>query len=117
MTRSITQPISASASSSASAAELRPGRERQQAFARAGPARAVSAPQLLGEERHERVQELEDHVAHPGRHRPRLGLGRAVRAGQHGLDQFEIPVAEDVPDEAVDRVRRLVEPVGFDRLR
>ena len=83
LTRSTTQPISASAVRIVEALVRRPGGERQQP-ARAAPARR-HAPQLLGDERHERMQQLQDLVAHPGDHGARLGLGRAVRAGQHGL--------------------------------
>ena len=37
------------------------------------------APKLLGDERHERVQQLEDFVEHPGGGRARFVLGGAVR--------------------------------------
>ena len=74
-------------------------------------------PKLFGDERHERMQELQDLIEHPGRHRARLGLGRIVVARQQRLDQLEIPVAELAPDELVDRRRRLVELVGFERAR
>ena len=94
---------------------LRPRRQHQQRVA-PGPGLGGDAPQLLGDERHERMQQLEDFVERPGRHGARLVLGRAVRPGQHRLRQLEIPVAIDVPDEAIGRARRLVEPVGFDRL-
>ena len=94
---------------------LRPVREHQQVFRARGVRLRREAPQLLGDEGHERMQQLEDLVAHPGRHRARFGLGRPVRALQHGLGELEIPVAVDIPDESVDGVRRLVEPVGLDR--
>src|SRR6266498_4692674 len=96
--------------------KLRPGRERKQAVANRA-AFAGHLPQLLGDERRERVQELEDLVAHPCRHRPRFILGGPVRALQHRLCQFQIPVAENVPHEAVRRARRFVELVGLDRDR
>ncbi len=71
-------------------------------------------PQLLGDERHEGMQELQALVEHPGGAGARLGLGLLVVAGEDRLDQLEIPVAEDAPDELVDGGGRLVELVGFD---
>ena len=73
-------------------------------------------PQLLGDEGHERVQQFQNLVARPRHHGTRLGFRRALLAHQHGLGEFEIPVAIDVPDEPVDRGRRIVETIGFDRL-
>ena len=94
---------------------LGPVRKCEQALAR-GAAFRRHPPQLLGDERREWMQQLEDVVAHPGGHRPRLVLGRAIGALQYRLCQLEVPVAEDVPHEAIGRSRRLVEPVGLDRL-
>src|SRR6516225_7209585 len=62
------------------------------------------------------MQQLEDFVAHPGGHRTSLVLGAAVGALQHRLRQFEIPVAEDVPYEAIGCARSLVELIRLDRL-
>ncbi len=62
------------------------------------------------------MQQGVDAVEHVGDRRPRLGLGRPVLAAlQHRLGELEVPVAEHVPDEAVGRVGRVVEAVGFDR--
>ena len=83
----------------------------------ARPASQPACPQLLGDEGHEGVQQLEHLVEHPGGHGARLGLGRLVVAGEDRLDQLQIPVAEDVPDELVDGAGRLVELVGFDAPR
>ena len=62
------------------------------------------------------MQQLQRLVEHPGGHGARLGGGRLVAAGEDRLDQLEIPVAEDVPDELVDGAGRLVEAVGLERL-
>ena len=61
-------------------------------------------PQLLGDEGHEGMKQQQDLVEHPVRATLGLGLGRLVAAGKHRLDEFEIPVAEHVPDET-DRAR------------
>ena len=44
-----------------------------------------------------------------GGHGARLGGGFGIAAGEDRLDQLEIPVAEDVPDEMVDGARGFVE--------
>ena len=62
------------------------------------------------------MQQLEDFVERPGRHGARLVLGRAVGTGEQRLRQLDIPVAIDVPDEAIGGAGGLVEAVGFDRL-
>ena len=112
--RSITQPISASATVIVEAVVRRPRIERQHVVTRR-PVLGGDAPQLFADEWHERMQEFQDFVERPRRSPARLGLGGAVGAGEHRLDQFEIPVAIDVPDKAIDRARRLVEFVSFDR--
>ncbi len=63
------------------------------------------------------MQKLENFVERPGRHRARLVLGGAIGTGQQRLRQFDIPVAIDVPDEAIGRTGGLAEAVGLDRLR
>ena len=62
---------------------LRPGASASMC-SRFGPCSAVT-PKLLGDEGHERMQQLEDLVEHPGRRRARFGLGGAIRAGEHRL--------------------------------
>ncbi len=47
----------------------------------------------------------------------RLGLGIAIGSDENRLHQFEIPVAIDVPDEAIGRVGGIVEAIGLDRCR
>ena len=142
VTRSTTQPISASAAGSlkspASSARITDGisaslgpashdrghllgghapalrghsRQHQQAVAL-----GRHRPQLFGDEGHERVQQFQDLVARPGDHGAGLGLRRALLAHQHGLCEFDIPVAIDVPDEAIDRIGRVVEAIALDRL-
>ena len=92
-----------------------PGRHRQQRGA-LRPFLRGDAPQLLGDERHERVQKLEDLVARPGGHRLRLRDCTRRPARQDGLGKLQVPVAVDVPDEPVGRLGRLVETEGVERL-
>ena len=108
--RSMTQPISASALSSARPSSAGHWLERQQLRALRG-----YAPQLLGDEGHERVQQLEDFVARPGDRRLRFLFRRPVGPEQHRLHQLDIPVAIDVPDEAIGGGGRLVEAIVGDR--
>ena len=62
---------------------------------------------------------LDDLVEHEGHGRPRFPA--RVVAGrfplEEGLGEFEVPVAEGVPREAVGAVGRVVEAVGLDRAR
>ena len=58
-----------------------------------------------------------DLIEHEGGRRLRLGLGGFVRALQERLGQLQIPVAENVPDEAIGGIRRVVKAIGFDRRR
>ncbi len=71
-------------------------------------------PQLFGDEGHEGVEQFQDLVDDP-RHR---GAGFDHRllivAGEDGLDEFEVPVAEDAPDEFIDGAGGFVELVGFE---
>jgi len=115
VTRSMIQPISASVSRSSSARCLGQGASASSP-SRAAPACAVTCHSSSVTKRRERMQQLEDLVAHPGGHGARFVLGAAVGALQHRLGQFEIPVAEDVPYEAIGRARGFVELVGLDRL-
>ena len=52
-----------------------------------------------------------------GDRRPGLGLRDRVGGGalQHGLGEFEMPVAEHAPDEPVGRIGGVVEAIGLDR--
>src|SRR3954454_1036843 len=72
-------------------------------------------PQLLGDERGYRVQEMQRLGQRPrrGGARFRLGLGRF--AGQQRLRQLDVPVAERIPQEMVEAHGGVVEPVGFQR--
>jgi len=80
----------------------------QQLFAAAG-----QRPKLLGDEGHDRVQEGESLVKHPGH--GGAGLGGMVALHQ-GLGKLHIPVADLAPGEGVERVRRVVEAEGGQRL-
>ena len=93
-----------------------PARQREQAVTgRAAFGR--HPPQLFRDEGRERMQQPKNFIAHPSGHRPRLVLGRAVGALQHGFRQFQIPVAKNVPDEPIGHGCRFVEPIGFDGFR
>ena len=72
-------------------------------------------PKLLGHERHERMQQLDDFVEDKGGRGAGLVLGRPVRALQERLGEFEIPVAKNIPDETIGGVGGVVETIGFDR--
>ena len=67
-------------------------------------------PELLGDERHHRVQKLHGLAEHKGSHGARLVLLRAVGALQHGLGELDIPVADDAPDKLMERARGVVQP-------
>ena len=95
---------------------LRPGVERQHVVTLGALLRG-NAPQLFRDERHKGVQKFQDFVECPGGSRARFVLGSSVRTGEHRLDQFQIPITIDVPDEAVDRGGGLVELVGLKRCR
>ena len=142
VTRSTTQPISASAAGSlkspvssakrnggssgslglvvdikASCSGVSASALRDQGASTSRPSRSGRhRPEFFGDEGHERVQQFQDFVTCPRHHGPRLGLGGALLAQQHGLGKFEIPVAIDVPDETVDRAGRVIETIGLDRL-
>ncbi len=83
--------------------EFRPSRGDQQ------PLAARLFPQLFGDERHHRVQQMQRTMQHPERGGARLGLRRFISAIQDRLDEFEIPVAVGAPDELVAGVRGVVE--------
>jgi hypothetical protein len=76
--------------------------------------RADTLPDFLGDERHERVQQPQGCFEHLEQRAPRARFLRRRRGGalQHRFRELEVPVAELVPDEFVDRLRRKVEPIG-----
>ena len=92
----------------------RPGRADQAARR----AVAETVPQLLGDERHRRMQQAQDrcpaHAPPCARTSRRLG---AVALGQHRLGELQEPVAERVPGETVAGGGVFVEAVGFQRRR
>ena len=75
---------------------LRPGRADQAELR----AVAEAVPQLLGDEGRRRVQQAQHHAEHVLRGAPHLLLVGAVRPGQHGLGEFDEPVAEVAAGEA-----------------
>ncbi len=93
---------------------LRPGRKHQEAGAPLGGGEL--RPQLLGDEGHEGMEQLQRPVEHEAGHGAGLGRRRCVAAGKDRLDQLEIPVAIDVPDEVIDGAGRLVEAEGLQGL-
>ena len=75
--------------------------------------RADPLPDLLRDERHQRMQRAQQRLERGDQRAARaalLFLGRLV-ALQHGLRELEVPVAEFVPGEFVERGRREVEAV------
>ena len=62
-------------------------------------------PDLLGDEGHEGVHQLQDLGQHIEQHLLRAELGLLVLAVEAGLGQLDIPVAVAVPDEVVDLAR------------
>ncbi len=97
------------------AAMARPFRQHQQAVA-ALAFRHALGPQLLGDEGHEGMQQLERVIEHEGGHGAGLGLAGLVLAHEDRLDELQIPVAVDVPDEVIDGAGGLVEAEGLERL-
>ena len=74
-------------------------------------------PDLLGDEGHEGVQEAEHGAEHPEQDCLAVAAGgRVLFIIELGLDEFQVPVAELVPDELVQHVGRLIEGVGVQRL-
>ena len=93
-------------------------RERLQRdrLARLAGERRDRLPQLLGDERHERMREPQRRLELAHQHRARAARRRRVvgRFGALQLDlrALEVPVAVLVPDELVERPGREVEPVA-----
>src|ERR1700730_3004649 len=73
-------------------------------------------PELFREEGHEGMQELQDLIEHETGCAPGLVLGGSLLPLQKGLHQLEIPVAENIPEEAIGGIGGIVEAIGFDRL-
>ena len=65
---------------------------------------AVLRRDLLGDERQEGMQQTHDLGQQPARVPAGLRLLRLVLAVQPHLDELQIPVAELVPDEVIQRV-------------
>ena len=94
----MTGAISASAAGS-SVPRRRVRREHQECvFGDAGE----PVPDLLGDERDERVEEPQHPVQHVDEHRARGVTALGVRALQRGLGELDVPVAEGVPGELVE---------------
>ncbi len=70
-------------------------------------------PKLLGDEGHERVQHDQDLIERPRRGAPRFRLRGFILAIEQWLDEFEIPIAIDIPNEFVERTSCLVKAPRF----
>ena len=91
-----------------------PRTQRQKAV----PGRALLAfnlPQLLGQEGHEGMQQAVDDIENIGDRRLGFRLQGALLAPlQNRLRQLQMPIAKQVPNEAIRGVGGIVEPEGFD---
>src|SRR5262249_41701919 len=96
--------------------EFGPWRECEKAIARMLLWRC-ERPKLLGEKRHEGMQELDDLLADKGGRLACLNFIGTVVALKEGFGKLEIPVAKNIPDEFIDRIRRIVETVALNRRR
>ena len=110
-TRSISQFISARASSCRGSVD-KSGQGESISMERRGTAcsaiRAHNSSVMNGMKG---CSKLQDAVEHPGGGVAGFALFDFAIAVQHRLDEFDIPVAEHVPDEMIDRARRIVEAV------
>ena len=59
------------------------------------------------------MEQQQNLIENPCGCRTGFNLGSFVITQQHRFDEFEIPIAEDVPDETIGRARRLVETIPF----
>src|SRR6478752_3980217 len=96
----------------------RVGREHDSRPLHAGE-RGDALPELLGDEGHERVQRTLQRLEHLAQRALGAALGGAARrlGLQHRLGQLQVPVAEVVPGELVERARGEVEAVVTERGR
>src|SRR3989442_13516445 len=62
------------------------------------------------------MQEAQDLVPHPCTHGAGFCLCEAVRPLQHRLCEFEVPVAENIPDKPIGCPGSLVESIALDTL-
>ncbi len=73
-------------------------------------------PQLFSDVRHERMQQAQRLFEHRQQTRARLGpLRRCFFGGDVCLGQFDVPVAEVVPEEVIQRLHRFVKLVTVER--
>ena len=69
-------------------------------------------PELLGNERHERMEQPQHLAENKVDHREAVRLARRIAAAR--LACFEIPIAKLAPEKAVKRLRGFVEMVSFE---
>ena len=77
---------------------------------------ASLVPDLLGDERHHRMEQLSRLAQHEGRDGARLILLGTVGALQSGFAELDVPVADDAPDKFVERRRRVVQAILCQRM-
>ena len=73
--------------------------------------------QLLGDERHHRMEHEQDLVQSPGGGGAGLGLRRGAAAAEGRLGELQVPVTEGAPGELIKRGGKFVESIGFQRRR
>src|SRR4051812_48934998 len=69
-------------------------------------------PEFFCDEGHERMEQLQNAVEHPRRRVAGLGFFGFIIAVQYRLDEFDVPVAENVPNEVLNRPACFVKTMG-----
>ena len=96
--------------------ELRPRDRKRRHHDRRPRLVGQPLPDLLGDEGHEGMQEAQRSFQRGEQRRLRArAFGRRLLAVERGLGQLDGPIAQLVPDEAVDAARRVAQPVFVER--
>ena len=74
---------------------------------------AHAVPQLLSNEGHDRMQHAENHAQHMRGGGFHLILVGTIRAIQHGLGEFQEPIAEIIPGKAIAGLGIIIEAEAF----
>ena len=72
-------------------------------------------PEFLGNEGHDGMQHRKGHAKYVRSNALYLALFGAIRAVQDGLGEFEKPVTEEIPSEAINSARIIIEAETFQR--
>ena len=80
------------------------------------PLLPCQTPDLLGDKGHKGLQQTAGFINHIGNGGLRFRFGRTILAQENRLGQFKIPIAHDIPDEAIGRIRRIIETIGLNRM-